>query len=111
VSAGCRTSDTPVYRFYGRPGTGPDSHFFTRDRQECRAVDKSGQWDFEGLPMLAGALEGDGTCPEGRVALYRVWRPFGVSNHRFTTSRAVVTQMVAKGWLDEGAAMCVRPST
>jgi hypothetical protein len=110
VSPGCpfASGDTPVYRFFGTPGRGPNSHFFTRDRAECRAVDKSAQWDFEGLPMWASALKADSTCPPARVPLYRIWRPFGDSNHRFTTSRAVVAQMVAKGWIDEGAAMCVR---
>jgi hypothetical protein len=46
-----------------------------------------------------------------RVPLYRVWRPFGDSNHRFTTDRAVVATMVAQGWVDEGPAMCVLPDT
>ena len=45
------------------------------------------------------------------VPLYRVWRPFGDSNHRLTTDRAVVAQMVAQGWVDEGPAMCVLPNT
>lgn len=102
--------ETPVYRFYGRPGAGPNSHFFTRDRAECRAVDKSSQWDFEGVTMWATTVKADGSCAQGNVPLYRVWRPFGVSNHRFTTSRSLVAQMVAKGWVDEGAAMCVRPA-
>ncbi len=48
-----------------------------------------------------------GVPPAPRVPLYRVWRPFGDSNHRFTTEAAVVADMVAKGWVDEGVAMCV----
>src|SRR5262245_19015932 len=35
------SSDTAVYRFSGIPGKGPNSHFFTRDRAECHAIDKS----------------------------------------------------------------------
>ena len=109
------TTDTVVYRFFGKPGGGPNSHFFTRDRAECYAVDKSGQWDFEGLPMWATPVGADGTCPapyaQTRVPLYRIWRPYGDSNHRFTTERSVVSEMVEKGWIDEGAAMCVLPSS
>jgi hypothetical protein len=37
---------------------------------------------------------------------YRVWKPFGDSNHRFTTDRAVVDEMIAQGCIDEGPAMC-----
>lgn len=108
------TTDTIVYRFYGRPGGGPNSHFFTRDRSECGTVERSGQWDFEGTPMWASPLAPDGSCTapyaSSRVPLYRLWRPFGESNHRFTTDRAIVAGMKAKGWVDEGAAMCVLPA-
>jgi hypothetical protein len=100
---------TVVYRFFGIPGFGPNSHFFTRDRAECSVVDRSAKWSFEGLPFWASAPGVDGSCPSGTVPLYRAWRPFGDSNHRFTTDRAVIAQMVAKAWVDEGAAMCVLP--
>lgn len=110
------TTDTVVYRFFGRPGSGPNSHFFTRDRAECYAVDQSAKWDFEGLSFWASAPNADGSCPapphaQQRIPLYRVWRPFGESNHRLTTDRAVVVEMVARGWVDEGIAMCVVPPT
>jgi hypothetical protein len=101
------SSDTTVYRFSGIPGKGPNSHFFTRDRAECHALDKSAQWLLEGVPFYAAAPLADGACPAGRVPLYRAWRPFGDSNHRFTTDRAVIAQMTAVGWVDEGVAMCV----
>jgi hypothetical protein len=105
--------NTVVYRFFGVPGKGPNSHFFTRDRAECSAVDASGQWSFEGLPFWAAQPGPDGSCVEHfgeqRTPLYRVWRPFGDSNHRFTTDPAVVAQMVGQGWVSEGPAMCVLP--
>ena len=82
----------PSYRFNGIPGKGPNSHFFTRDRAECYVVDKSAQWLLEGVPFYAAVPNADGTCRAGRVPLYRVWRPFGDSNHRFTTERAVVAR-------------------
>lgn len=110
---GCiqNSPDTIVYRFYGRPGSGPSSHFFTRDRSECGIVERSGQWDFEGTPMWAGPVAADGSCAGryamARVHLHRLWRPFGDSNHRFTTDAAIVAEMKAQGWVDEGPAMCV----
>lgn len=99
-----------VYRFYGIPGQGPDSHFFTRNRNECYIVDKSQQWSLEGVPFWAWQVNAAGTCPDParQVPLYRAWKPYGDSNHRFSTDRAVIDEMVAKGWVDEGAAMCVR---
>lgn len=101
-------TERSVYRFYGTPGKGPDSHFFTRDRAECYAIDRSGQWSLEGVPFYANAVGPDGTCSGGRgTALYRTWRPFGDSNHRFTTDRAVVDEMRGKGWIDEGTVMCL----
>ncbi len=107
------TTDTVVYRFFGLPGIGPNTHFFTRDRAECHIVNKTAQWSLEGLPFFATEPRSDGTCPapfaQTRIPLYRVWRPFGDSNHRFTTERAVVNEMVSKGWIDEGVAMCVLP--
>jgi hypothetical protein len=112
VAPGCKFfSDSPVYRFAGVPGRGPSSHFFTLDRAECSVVDRSGQWSFEGLPFWAAPPAADGTCAAPAfVPLLRVWRPFGESNHRFTTDPAIVTQMVARGWVAEGTAMCVRGS-
>lgn len=99
-----------VYRFYGVPGRGPDSHFFTRDRAECYVVDRSQQWSLEGVPFWAWKSNAAGGCPDParQVPLYRAWKPFGDSNHRFSTDHAVIDRMVAQGWVDEGAAMCVR---
>ena len=52
----------------------------------------------------------DGRCPPQSMTVYRVyngrWRE-NDSNHRFTAKRGIVDAMVAAGWTDEGAAMCV----
>lgn len=104
-----------VYRFTGVPGVGPDTHFFTHDRGECHAVATSGRWQFEGVafwaqPVLPGGICGSDVTQVGghaNVPLRRLWRPFGPSTHRFTTDPAVVAQMTARGWVDEGATMCV----
>lgn len=109
TSVGCWSgrTESSVYRFYGTPGKGPNSHFFTRDRAECHAVDKSGQWSLEGIPFYANAVGLDGACIGGGTPLYRAWRPFGESNHRFSTDRGTIDAMRAKGWIDEGMAMCL----
>lgn len=111
----CTDGQTAVYRFWGIPGVGPNSHFFTRDPAECSIVDKSAVWSFEKVAFWASQPNADGTCNplqylgQSRIPLYRAWRPFGDSSHRLSTDRAVINEMVAKGWVDEGAVMCVLP--
>jgi len=100
-----------AYRFFGKPGVGPSSHVFTVDREECRIVADSGAWLYESVPFWATPPDSTGGCGRpGEIPLYRVWKSFGDSNHRFTTERAVVEEMTGKGWVDEGIAMCVRAS-
>ncbi len=113
VSPGCLVGGNAVYRFNGIPGVGPDSHFFTQDRAECYVVNKSERWALEGIPFFASKVGPDGACPfpSGQVPLYRAWRPFGDSNHRFATDRAVIASMVTQGWIDEGPVMCVEKGT
>jgi len=100
-----------AYRFFGKPGVGPSSHVFTVDREECRIVADSGAWLYESVAFWATPPDSRGGCSQpGEIPLYRVWKSFGDSNHRFTTERAVVEEMAGKGWFDEGIAMCVRAS-
>src|SRR3954462_11757403 len=40
---------SPVCRFYGTPGIGPNSHFFTADPGECAVVKRDPGWTFEGI--------------------------------------------------------------
>jgi hypothetical protein len=109
VAPGCVESrhDQGAYRFFGKPGVGPSSHVFTVDRRECRVVADSGAWLYESSPFWASPVNSRGGCVTGGVPLYRAWKPFGESNHRFTTDRGVIAEMVAKGWVDEGVRMCV----
>ncbi len=119
-----------VCRFYGSVSPGPNSHFYTLSEDECtvlksvetkpKPVDRQ-QFNFEGIafyanvpipPKIAGQ---PATCPTRSIPLYRAynaaWGPTGKknydSNHRFSTSRADIDAVVAKGWNDEGMVMCV----
>ena len=84
------------------------SHVFTIDQKECYVVNQSGGWIFESAAFYAEKPLRNGSCEVAlHKPLYRVWRPFGESRHRFTTERAVVAEHVAMGWIDEGPAMCV----
>ena len=107
-----------VCRFYGSPTLGPNSHFFTVDRDECeglkalaeRTPDNRARWNFEGVAFAAQPTTGScsGATP---IPLYRVYNDGFVrnkdSNHRFTTSVAEYQATIARGWKGEGIKMCL----
>lgn len=98
----------PVCRFYGTPGRGPNSHFYTADRAECESVKRDPGWQYEGIAFYAKLPKG-GICPAGTMPIYRYynqrWR-FNDSNHRFATHLYDRQEMIAAGWVLEGVAMC-----
>jgi len=103
----------PVCRFYGTPGKGPNSHFYTVNPEECAWVKTDPGWTYEGLVfyVLKPVL---GICPRygSNTTSQRVWRnynnryAYNDSNHRYTTDIAVYNQMQAAGWAGEGVVMC-----
>ena len=101
-----------VCRFYGMPPKGPDSHFFTANAAECAKVMGDYQaWTFENH-AFAITLPVNGACPAGLVPVHRFYNnpSTGTSmNHRYAVSAAVMQQMLAEGWIDEGVVMCAQP--
>lgn len=96
------------YRFTGRPDVGPSTHVFTVNREECYKLAHDSLWLFEGAPIAASPVARDGSCAvPGEIPLHRLWKPFGISNHRFTVRPAIVDSMAQRGWVNEGPAMCV----
>jgi uncharacterized protein DUF5648 len=97
----------PVFRFYG---SGLNSHFFTVDSEECGAVLNSDPgWIFEGNAFGA-RMPVDGACPAGMVTVYRLYNDrarFLDSNHRYVVRPELYADMMARGWVGEGVAMCL----
>ena len=97
-------------RFFGTPGIGPSSHFFTIDAAECAKVKANPFWTYEGLAFNADApvLE---DCPSDRVPVVRLYNNGmgGQANHRFVTSHSEIRAMLAQGWIREGAVFCGLP--
>jgi serine protease len=113
LAPGCPNGDRGtqrIYRFAGEPNVGPNSHFFTVSQDECGLVRdrKDWHWQFEGAPFWAIPPTA-GACPDRTVPLYRAYNDGqrGDPNHRYSIDRAVIDAMVAQGWTDEGARMCV----
>ncbi len=98
----------PVCRFYGTPGKGPNSHFYTADTGECSQVKKDPGWTYEGIAFYVKLPVND-TCPGGTKPIYRLYNnrwKYNDSNHRFTTDTTEVDAMALKGWVKEGLVMC-----
>lgn len=100
----------PVCRYYGKPGVGPDTHFYSVFANECAILAAEPQWLLEGYVMKTDAPV-DGTCPAGEMIVVRLYNNGmrGVANHRYTISPTVIDAMVAQGWIVEGPVFCTPP--
>jgi serine protease len=99
-----------VYRFYGTPGIGANSHFFTAGPEECGLLRNGVGWTYEGRAFGAELPVGSACPPTAPVPVYRAYNmrwPQNDSNHRHTKSVATYQQMIARGWAGEGVAFCV----
>jgi len=100
----------PACRFFGTPGIGPNSHFFTIDAAECAKVMANPHWSFEGLAFQAEAPLAE-ICPADRAVVTRLYNngKGGQANHRYLTSREAMGNMVGEGWIVEGPVFCTPP--
>lgn len=110
----------PVCRFLIPPAKG-DSHFFSASVDECATVLQLSTTNpnFAGYvqetPSAYFAVLPDqvtGACPAGLRALFRLWNQRVDSNHRYTTSTTIRTEMIGRnfapeGYGPQGVAMCV----
>jgi uncharacterized delta-60 repeat protein len=102
---------TPVCRFYGTPGVGPNSHFFTASKEECEIVKQSRGWTYEGLGFYT-TPPANGQCAAGLQPVHRLYNNRAAqndSNHRFVTDTTLVPPMQAQGWAYEGIVFCAKP--
>jgi uncharacterized delta-60 repeat protein len=111
AATGVQPGALPVCRFYGTPGIGPNSHFYTIDPLECDAVRSDPGWRFEGIAFFAFPPSSSGpyVCPIGTLQVLRAYNnrfAQNDSNHRYTTSQAIYLSMGAQGWKLEGVVFC-----
>jgi len=94
-------------RFFGTPGIGPSSHFYTIDANECALTKEMPAWTYESLAFRAVPVSGP--CASGQVAVTRLYNNGmgGQANHRYLTDAAEITRMSSIGWLVEGQVFCV----
>jgi hypothetical protein len=104
-----RLRHLPLGRFYIPPAYG-DSHFFSASVAECAQVQaRYPFFDYETPSAFYVYLPdaATGACAQGAIPVYRVWDNRPDTNHRYTTDPAVRGQMVARGWIPEGAGIGV----
>jgi len=97
-------------RFFGTPGIGPNSHFFTIDAAECAKVKNDPFWTYESLAFNAD-LPINAECAADRVPVIRLYNNGmgGEANHRYLTSHSEIGDMVGGGWILEGPVFCAIP--
>ena len=101
-----------VCRFYGTPGIGPNSHFYTAEPDECDAVRLDPGWTYEGVGFYT-TRPVDGACAAPLVPVHRLYNDgfaHGIdSNHRYVTDVSLIAPMVTRGWIHEGVVFCAKP--
>lgn len=98
----------PVCRFFGTPGFGPNSHFYTAYANECAIVRDDPHWIEEGVTFRA-RLPVAGVCNANDVTVQRLWwqgDAVTASRHRYVTDRSMADAMRAGGWVLEGPVFC-----
>jgi hypothetical protein len=97
-------------RFFGTPGRGPNSHFYTIDADECAKVRANPDWTFEELAFAAEKPQRE-VCQDDRTRVARLYNDGqgGEANHRYLVSRSEADAMLARGWIVEGAVFCTPP--
>jgi hypothetical protein len=98
----------PVCRFYGTPGFGPESHFYTAYAAECAIVRNDAHWIEEGVTFRA-MLPVAGVCADGYDTVIRFWKPGATvieTRHRYVVDPAIANAMQAAGWVREGPVFC-----
>ncbi|HTS22729.1 MAG TPA: peptidoglycan DD-metalloendopeptidase family protein [Casimicrobiaceae bacterium] len=95
-----------VCRFFGTPGLGVNSHFYTAFDFECAAVKQEPGWIFEANAFYIAANVSQ--CPASTRPVFRLYNNGmgGEPNHRYTTSWPIIDSMQTDGWALEGVAFC-----
>jgi uncharacterized protein (DUF1800 family) len=107
ANAGDSVTAVPVCRFFGTPGEGPNSHFYTADASECALVQQNPGWTFEAIAFYIDVPQ-LGACKAGTTPVYRSFYPGAdvtQSNHRFLPDMTMFEHMAGSSIL-EGLVMC-----
>jgi Repeat of unknown function (DUF5648) len=98
-----------VCRFFTTAFPPTSSHFYAPRGLGCEATFANADWQFEGDVFFTPLPDAGGGCPSNAVPVYRLYNngQGGAPNHRFTTSMEIRNQMLASGFIAEGAGIGV----
>ncbi len=105
VNPATGTGLAPVCRFFTVAFPPTSSHFYAPRGLGCEGTLANDKWQFEGDVFFVALPDAAGTCPAGTVPVFRLYNngQGGAPNHRFTTSDTTRAQMIAQGYIAEGA--------
>ena len=114
IMAGSQVANSvPICRFYGSPGKGLDSHFYSASTAECAAVQAqfADSWLLESQEVFRAfpVDPNTGKCPASAESVFRLWNKRSDVNHRYTDQTTVYQQMIAKGYVAEGDGNPLQP--
>jgi hypothetical protein len=99
----------PVCRFFTVAFPPTSSHFYAPRGLGCEGTLTDAKWQYEGEVFFMALPDATGKCPSGFAAVFRLFNNMqgGAPNHRLTTDDATRTQMLAAGYVAEGAGIGV----
>ncbi|MCC6194288.1 MAG: hypothetical protein IT518_07450 [Burkholderiales bacterium] len=109
VYTNASSTATPVCRFFTVAFPPTSSHVYAPRGFGCEGTMTNAKWQYEGDVFKVLLPDGAGNCPAGSIPVYRLYNQGqgGAPNHRFTTSDETRKQMLAQGFLAEGAGIGV----
>ncbi len=99
----------PVCRFFTLAFPPKSSHFYAPRGFGCEGTLQNSDWQFEGDVFYTPLPDASAQCPAGHLPVYRLYNNGlgGAPNHRFTVDPVIRAQMVASGYVGEGAGIGV----
>ena len=91
-------------------GVSPEKFAFYAPRGfGCEGTLQNPDWQFEGDVFHTPLPDSGAQCPAGHLPVFRLYNngQGGAPNHRFTVDPVVRTQMIARGYVGEGAGVGV----
>jgi len=96
-------------RFWPKPETGLRTRVLVLQGSECEFLRANPGWILEAENEFYAVPPRNGACPAGLVAVHRLPNMKPDLNFRWAADPAVISEMVARGWIDEGPKFCGRP--